>query len=271
MDLIDKTDLERDPVVRYQHRYYVPLALTFGLVTPTLIGLLWGDALGTFIWAGLVARILTWHCTFLVNSLAHWEGLQEFSDEMSARGNFIMALWTCGEANHNFHHAFPYDFRCGPALLDWDPSKWLINILCHLKFADRLRRAPDNDIQFAMEYMKQKHASSQINYGQDTVSIDEEEARAWNGQIWERTEVQKYAESNEKLCLLVVDDFLVDVTSYVKDHPGGATILGKYSLRGMGEDFIWQDATWSFRNFNNHSFIARSRLQKLRVARVVYV
>ena len=63
----------------------VPIALFFGLVAPALIGLGWGDITGAFVWAGLVARViseylrrisqlcpsysnLAWHCTFLVNS-----------------------------------------------------------------------------------------------------------------------------------------------------------------------------------------------------------
>ena len=39
-----------------------------GLVVPTVIGWLWNDTLGAFIWAGLIVRIAVWHCTFCVNS-----------------------------------------------------------------------------------------------------------------------------------------------------------------------------------------------------------
>ena len=51
MGLIDKRDLEADPVVRFQHRYYPYLALGLGLVAPTLIAHFgWGDAMGGYIW-----------------------------------------------------------------------------------------------------------------------------------------------------------------------------------------------------------------------------
>jgi fatty-acid desaturase len=36
----------------------VPLALFTGLVLPTLIAATWGDAMGGYIWGGLVARVL---------------------------------------------------------------------------------------------------------------------------------------------------------------------------------------------------------------------
>ena len=93
-------------VVRFQHKHYLPLTVFFGLVAPTLLGHLWGDAMGGYVWGGLVARLFIWHTTFCINSLAHWTGMQPYTDEISARGNYFLALLTSGEANHNFHHRF---------------------------------------------------------------------------------------------------------------------------------------------------------------------
>ncbi|KAG8769966.1 hypothetical protein FRC12_004611 [Ceratobasidium sp. 428] len=93
MSRIDKDDLEADPVVRLQHKYYIPIALFFGLVAPTIIAGLWGDKIGGFIYGGILARILIWHCTFMINSLAHWEGLQPYTDEVTARGNLVSAMF----------------------------------------------------------------------------------------------------------------------------------------------------------------------------------
>ena len=67
-------------------RHIVLLALVTGFVVPAMLGSLWGDAMGSFIWGGLLARVmskwatpwlsilvaqispLAWHCTFFVNS-----------------------------------------------------------------------------------------------------------------------------------------------------------------------------------------------------------
>jgi stearoyl-CoA desaturase (delta-9 desaturase) len=57
----------------------------------------------------------------MINSLAHYIGEQYYTTEVTARGNFLLALLTngmyslafvliSGEGNHNFHHSFPSDF-----------------------------------------------------------------------------------------------------------------------------------------------------------------
>lgn len=46
-------DLNIDPVVRFQHKYYIPLTLALGFGLPTAIGWTYGDALGAFIWGGV--------------------------------------------------------------------------------------------------------------------------------------------------------------------------------------------------------------------------
>ncbi len=41
----DIKDLQRDPMISWQHNHYLPIALTFGIIMPTLVAALWGDAL----------------------------------------------------------------------------------------------------------------------------------------------------------------------------------------------------------------------------------
>lgn len=43
LKVIEQDDLRSDPVVRFQHKYYVPLALLIGFVLPPVAGWLWGD------------------------------------------------------------------------------------------------------------------------------------------------------------------------------------------------------------------------------------
>ncbi|KAK7062724.1 hypothetical protein VNI00_000212 [Paramarasmius palmivorus] len=165
MELVDREDLDNDPV---------PLALFFGVVLPSLLGALWGDPVGAYVWGGLVARIAVWHCTFLVNSwvfhqlrtipftnsipsLAHWHGLQPYSDEDTSRGNLVLAILTSGEGSHNFH-AFPHDYRSGPSATAWDPSKWIILLLHRFGLVRGLRTARETDMKEALVYMSHKAA-----------------------------------------------------------------------------------------------------------------
>ena len=110
---MDRSHLDRDPVVVFQHRWFVALALCSGLVLPALVGALWLESwIEGFIWSGVIARIAIWHCTygpicleqlankrFLINSLAHYIGEQYYTTEVTARGNFLLALLTNGTSS----------------------------------------------------------------------------------------------------------------------------------------------------------------------------
>jgi len=249
-------------VVRLQHRFYVPLALTLGFLLPTLFGYAWDDPVGGFIWGGLVSRLAIWHCTFIVNSFAHWDGLQPFTDEDTSKGNVIMALLTCGEGNHNFHHAFPQDFRSGPSPLDWDPSKWIILTLHRIGLVTGLRRARDQEVRSAMVWMHHKHTG-------ETTSEDDDSSDYWAGPEWTRSNLAEYVRAGTRRTVIVIDGYAVDVTKYLSEHPGGALQLVRYSVSSDEAEDI-RDASWAFHGgLNKHYRAARLRMKELRVAKLI--
>jgi len=119
----------KDPLVRFQHRYYIPIAIFFAFVLPAGIAAIWGDAFGGFILAGLGVVVINHHFTFSINSFCHWMGTQPYSDKHSARDSLILAIFNYGEGYHNYHHEFPNDYRNGIRWYHWDPTKWLISTL----------------------------------------------------------------------------------------------------------------------------------------------
>ncbi|WP_018868812.1 acyl-CoA desaturase [Thioalkalivibrio sp. ALgr3] len=122
-------DLTKDPVVMWQHRHYWTLVWGLNLGLPLLLGLVFGDVIGMLLLAGVLRLVLSHHFTFFINSLAHWWGWRPYSDENTAVDNGLVALLTWGEGYHNFHHAFQADYRNGVRWWQYDPSKWLINLL----------------------------------------------------------------------------------------------------------------------------------------------
>ncbi|KAJ7207595.1 hypothetical protein GGX14DRAFT_396416 [Mycena pura] len=235
--LVDREDLDNDPAAASKQvlkQEAVPLALSIGFVVPTLLGMMWGDPSGAFVWGGLIGKLAIWHGTWLVNSLAHWGGLQPYSDENTSRGNLILALLTFGEGSHNFHHSFPHDWRSGPHNWNWDPSKWIIFVLYRLGLVKGLRTARDQDLKEALEYMhfKKKHG----------VAPAQEDA-PWTGETWDTPRALVYIESIPGTCVVVIDDYFVDVTEYLGEHPGGAAVLRKYSVRPQ-QDHV--EASWAF-------------------------
>lgn len=138
-DFSNIQDLQADPLVAWQHRYFVYLGLLVGFVLPTLIALSWGDPWGGLIIAGALRTTLNQQFTFCINSVCHVWGKRVYSGQ-SARDNWMTALFTYGEGFHNFHHQFPIDYRNGIRFFHFDPTKWLIRSLAYVGLAWDLKR-----------------------------------------------------------------------------------------------------------------------------------
>jgi stearoyl-CoA desaturase (Delta-9 desaturase) len=134
--------LQRDAVVMWQDRYYLPIVAS-GLLVPFLIGLVdsgWQGGLGCFLLAGVGRIFLVLNSTFCINSVCHLFGRQPHGTFDSSRDNGWVSLVTFGEGYHNYHHTYPGDYRNGARWYNFDPSKWLIFTLASLGLANSLRR-----------------------------------------------------------------------------------------------------------------------------------
>ncbi|MNL08381.1 Fatty acid desaturase [compost metagenome] len=143
---IQAPDLEKDWMVKFQHDYYMPIAILMGFGLPTLIGWMMGSALGGLVIAGGIRIFLTQQSTFFVNSLCHTLGKQTYSKEISARDSWFVAVLTHGEGYHNFHHKFQIDYRNGIKWYQWDPTKWVIRSLNAVGLATKLRQISNVEI-----------------------------------------------------------------------------------------------------------------------------
>jgi len=142
-------DLQKDKLAVWQHRYYVPIAITMGFLLPALIGFIGGGAIGAlggFLIAGAGRIVLVHHSTFCINSLCHWIGTRPYSGKCSARDSFLMAILTFGEGYHNYHHEFQHDYRNGVKPWQFDPTKWTIWLLHKVGLVKNLRTVPEEKI-----------------------------------------------------------------------------------------------------------------------------
>ena len=115
-------DLQEDPVVQFQRRYYGILAplLCFGL--PTWLGHAVGGEMWHSFWiAGVLRYVWVLHMTWCVNSIAHIWGERPHLVHTAAN-HWLVNLLTLGEGWHNYHHAFPYDYRAS------EPHPWNLNL-----------------------------------------------------------------------------------------------------------------------------------------------
>ncbi|CDO93199.1 unnamed protein product [Kluyveromyces dobzhanskii CBS 2104] len=210
---------------------------------------------------GFVRMSIVQQQWLLVSSFCHWKKFalagQPFDDSKSAINlnlGWIADILTFGEANHNFHHEFPGDFRNGTGTFTIDPAKWVIYTLEWLNLAKNLHMVTTEQIEKCLVQQQQK-------------MIDEETAKLKWGIPIERlprmTSLQfvKLAEEeyvNNKKAYVAIEGIVHDVTPFIYDHPGGVTLV---------ETSIGKDATQAFNGaVYRHSNAARNLLATMRVA-----
>ncbi|WP_018952549.1 acyl-CoA desaturase [Thioalkalivibrio sulfidiphilus] len=173
-DFSNAPDLLRDPIVMWQHRYYLPIALGMNIIPPVLLGLVFGNVLEMLLLAGFLRLVLAHHFTFFINSLAHVWGKRPYTEENSARDNGFLALLTFGEGYHNYHHLFQYDYRNGIRWWQFDPTKWLIATLSWLGLARNLKRASKFKIYQAV-------LATEFRKAREQLARDDSSLEKWRG------------------------------------------------------------------------------------------
>ncbi|KAG8905501.1 hypothetical protein FRB99_008846 [Tulasnella sp. 403] len=244
----DVSDLSKNPVVRWQHDYYVWLLVLMSYVIPTIVpGLLWGDFRGGFFYAGAMRSCFVHHSTFCVNSLAHWLGETPFDDKHTPRDHVITALVTIGEGYHNFHHQFPMDYRNAIKWYQYDPTKWFIVTMQWIGLASHLKAFPDNEVQkgqLTMQLKKLKAKSDKIEWPVDSNDLP---VVSW----------ESFQEQAKTRPLVLVSGFIHDVSAFMDEHPGGIHLIKK----NLGKDAT----TAFFGGVYDHSNAAHNLLAMMRV------
>ncbi|XP_067619742.1 acyl-CoA Delta-9 desaturase [Eurosta solidaginis] len=113
--VIDMSDLEKDKVVMFQRKYYIPLFALCSLAFPVLIPwYFWNENLWLSFWINFNMRFTcTLNAAFLVNSVAHMWGKKPYDKKISPVESQFVAFVALGEGWHNYHHVFPWDYKTG--------------------------------------------------------------------------------------------------------------------------------------------------------------
>ncbi|KAJ5157406.1 Acyl-CoA desaturase [Penicillium canariense] len=249
---VDISDLKSDPIVQWQSRNHLFLALLVGYVAPTVIcGLCFEDFLGGFVFAGCLGTALQQQVAFCVNSVAHWAGTQPYGAGKTPRDHVLTGILTLGEGYHNFHHEFPIDYRNGVRWHDFDPTKWVIWICYQIGLVTNLRRFPQNEIEKGR--LQQRRAKLDKEYETVDWGVPLAELPVMK---WEEYKQQARTGCN----LIVIGAAVHDVSAFVTEHPGGpAMITGA----------IGKDATEMFGGgMYRHSNAASNLLHRMRIARI---
>lgn len=197
-------NLQKDPIVMWQYKYYLPIALGLNIAIPAALGVIFNDFWGMILLAGFL-RIVTAHqFTFFINSIVHKWGKQPYTDENTARDNALFAILTHGEGYHNFHHIFQNDYRNGVRWWQYDPTKWFIAVASWFGLATDLKRVSNFRIQRAKVQMQFKRAQEKLSQSSQTekwAELLEKEYEQFTKMLSEWTELQagKYQEARQNL------------------------------------------------------------------------
>ncbi len=203
-DFDNARDLQRDPIVMWQHRHYVVLTTFMNLGLPLLLGIWHGDIIGTVLLVGLFRLVLNHHVTFFINSLAHYWGSRPYTESNSARDNGLLAFLTYGEGYHNYHHIFQSDYRNGIRWWQWDPTKWMIKLCTWVGLASNLNRIPDFKIQRAILDTQFQRARRELDSVRDSETLRgmlEREYQLFTDSInqWTALQAERYERRKEQL------------------------------------------------------------------------
>ncbi|KAJ5278631.1 Acyl-CoA desaturase [Penicillium angulare] len=232
----DISDLNDDPVVVLQHKYYGSFILAFGMFFPMLIaGLGWGDWKGGLLYAGILRFLFVQQATFC-----------PFDDRNSPRDHVLTALVTLGEGYHNFHHEFPSDYRNAIQWWQYDPTKWSIWVWKQLGLATNLKQFRANEIEKGRIQQLQK-------------KVDQKRAKLDWGIPLEQLPVMEWSDyvdqAKDGKDLVVIAGVVHDITDFIQEHPGGRIIRSA----------IGKDATAIFNGgVYNHSNAAHNILSTMR-------
>ncbi|XP_071439674.1 acyl-CoA Delta-9 desaturase-like isoform X2 [Hetaerina americana] len=151
---IDMSDLEQDGIVMFQKKYYKTLYMLLAIAIPTMVpNYLWQEDIWVSLFVSYFCRyVVLLHGTWTVNSFAHMIGYRPYDQDIVPVDHIITAEVTLGEGWHNYHHAFPYDYRAAEFGYRRDSlTTQLIDLMAWVGWARDLRTASNDVVKRRIE------------------------------------------------------------------------------------------------------------------------
>ncbi|KAG7213574.1 hypothetical protein KM043_002829 [Ampulex compressa] len=110
---IDMRDILTDPIVAFADKHFLIYKILCAFVIPVLIPVyFWNDTWEVAIKSQAIIRfVATLHATYSINSFAHMWGPRPYIASINPVQRMYMSILTLGEGWHNYHHAFPWDYK----------------------------------------------------------------------------------------------------------------------------------------------------------------
>ncbi|XP_063375169.1 acyl-CoA Delta-9 desaturase-like [Cydia amplana] len=148
---LDLSDVETNAILQFQRKYYVILATIICFILPTVIPVyFWNETWTNAIFVpGLLHRFFVYNAIGSVNSVLHKWGYKPYDKNMAATQISTLSYVLVGESAHNYHHAFPWDYRTSElgASTTFSLTTALINLFARIGWAYDLKTISDDVIR----------------------------------------------------------------------------------------------------------------------------
>ncbi|XP_049692880.2 acyl-CoA Delta-9 desaturase [Helicoverpa armigera] len=136
---IDMSDMQSDWMVMFQKKYYYPLYLLLAIFIPMYVPV---HFFGEHWWNSLLVcyflrYVYSLHGTWFVNSIAHLYGTRPYDKNLQPVESWFVSVVTLGEGWHNYHHAFPWDYKAA------ELSNFINHSATFIEFLDMIGLAYD--------------------------------------------------------------------------------------------------------------------------------
>ena len=149
-------DLYKFPEIKFLQRNYVWIIVAemigfygLGVGLNSLFPQAGTSGAQIFVWGFVVATTMTWHFTFMVNSVCHTWGTRAYDIDDTSTNNKFVGLAAFGEGWHNNHHAYPLSAKHGLQKGQLDVT-WLLlkgleklGLVSNLKLPKEFREASE--------------------------------------------------------------------------------------------------------------------------------
>jgi len=126
-------DLADDKILCFFQRLHFPALIIVFFLLYYFGGIEW------FLWLGCFRVTLTLHSAWVINSLGHFWGYQNYETKDHSKNNKIIALLTAGEGFHNNHHFMPNSINMGHKKGEIDIAYYYILLLKKLGWISNTR------------------------------------------------------------------------------------------------------------------------------------
>jgi stearoyl-CoA desaturase (delta-9 desaturase) len=141
---VDLSDLDQDPVVAFQKKYYPFMGILMCFVVPTIIPYYcWNEDFFVALTMSYVKYAVVLNATWTVNSLAHFFGMRPYRPDSPTSENLFVAIVAIGEGWHNYHHAYPWDYATSEygITTQFNPTKLFIDTCAFFGLVTNRKRA----------------------------------------------------------------------------------------------------------------------------------